>query len=1014
MRAGFSPLGLSVARGWGVRAAVFIRPTPFALGLWLRMKPKKRQPLDFSGIPMEPPVEDVGRPVEPEADAPVSEPDLDLEIAAVPEASAPPSLDRGRISPEPEPAPIVETPKAAARRGFFASAPKPQSQAPSPAEIAEPEPEPEEAKTPEVAPEPEPEPAEVAAPAPESEFRFADPIPAFTPYTRAKRSAQVEPEPFAPLPSFLTASAVQPSAPVVEREATAPSKRSEAAVAKSREASSASPYTRAVPPPITPLSAAHDDKKPMAAPLYWSLAVAAAALWTLAPIAFALGYGAGVPALKVDQFALAVFAALAIGPALLTLLGAYMLRQALAVSAELKRNRVMTDRLVTPAALASAGVTSAVEGIRAQIDAATVAAEDARARVQALREALAEETLALAQTTSESARMVKQLSEGLGHERQAMQALSTTLDAQSTAVVDAIGSQARMVAEASDLAETQLREAEAALAARAADLAAAASEASDAARVGAEDLSRQIARLETAGQGVGDQMAAVERNLAQQRAVLVAASQSLRADQEDFAGEAETRTAQLTEFIGYTRAGATEMGDMAAMGAEVLRGLIGAAAEQLREVAEAARAEREALAAETSSAIAALASAAGGQRSDLESALNKALDAMAAAARKASEGVEQRVETARGRVDQLNEIAFAAGQKADTVFESRMDEARDLIEQSAQVVEQAGARTAIKLAESVETARATIAEMESMLADVGRRTADLPAEALARANEVRAQIDQGIESLRLAARQTAEETAAIDQAFQERVRRNYDMLSEAVSRMGVTAAPPPSPASRGAAGLVRQPAPVAPTPPAPPPAPPPVAPPAHEPSADEIGLRPRLRLTPTATDDEFRSIFDTAGGRTAAPPPAQPPEQAEPPGGWSWRNMLSGLENAAPGEAALGEKMAAEILAMGIDPSALLPRGRIDEIAATIQTHDGGGAREVVKKLAPAAIRRLVRRLFSDAPLRADADRFLRRYAAMMDEAADQDREGFLVAALLSSDAGRAYLLLDAASGDLA
>ena len=31
-----------------------------------------------------------------------------------------------------------------------------------------------------------------------------------------------------------------------------------------------------------------------------------------------------------------------------------------------------------------------------------------------------------------------------------------------------------------------------------------------------------------------------------------------------------------------------------------------------------------------------------------------------------------------------------------------------------------------------------------------------------------------------------------------------------------------------------------------------------------------------------------------------------------------------------------------------------------------------------------------------------------------QDREGFLVAALLSSDAGRAYLLLDAATGDLA
>jgi hypothetical protein len=38
----------------------------------------------------------------------------------------------------------------------------------------------------------------------------------------------------------------------------------------------------------------------------------------------------------------------------------------------------------------------------------------------------------------------------------------------------------------------------------------------------------------------------------------------------------------------------------------------------------------------------------------------------------------------------------------------------------------------------------------------------------------------------------------------------------------------------------------------------------------------------------------------------------------------------------------------------------------------------------------------------------------MIEQASEQDREGFLLAALLSSEAGRAYLLLDAASGDLA
>ncbi|WP_425999707.1 polar localization protein TipN [Caulobacter sp. DWR1-3-2b1] len=792
----------------------------------------------------------------------------------------------------------------------------------------------------------------------------------------------------------LATNAAQPPAPVVEPERdTAP------AWAEARDtAANLRRPTEAFDLPD------RSERGPMPAFLFWTFAVAAAALWALAPIAFALGYARDVSALKIEGFALAVFAGLAIGPALLTLLGAYLLRQALGVSAELRRTRTLTDRLVTPAVLAAAGASSAVEAIRGQIESATLAAGEARERILSLRQLLAEETTCLAEAAAESVRMANQLAQGLGYERQALETLSLTLDTRSTAVVDAIGSQARMVAEASDLAETQLREAEAALAARAADLAAAAAEASDAARVGAEDISRQIARLETAGQGLGDQMSSVEKNLAQQRAALVAASQSLRSEQEDFAAETETRTAQLTEFVSYTRVGATELSDVAAMGAEVLRGLISAASEQFKDVAENAKAERDSLVEETNKVLTAISDAAAGQREGLEVELKQAMEALSASALKASDGVDARVESARGRVDQLNEIAFAAGQKADTVFEARMEEARDLIEQSAQMVEQAGARTAQKLAEAVLTARGTLGELEAMLDEVGQRTAEMPAEAMQKAVEVRASIEKGIEELMAAARRTAEETAAIDQAFQDRVRRNYDALSEAAAAMGG-----PAPARPSQPSIAR--AKVAPTPVAPPPV---IPPPPQERDddllADEPGQRPRLRLTPTATDDEFRSVFDTAGGRAAPPASPEGPEGQ----GWSWRSLLSGIENSSPGDAALGEKLAAEISAMGIDPHALLPRGRIDEIAAAIQTRDASGAREVVKRLAPAAIRRLVRRLFSDATLRANAERFLKRYAGMIEEAGGQDREGFLVAALLSSDAGRAYLLLDAATGDLA
>ena len=61
-----------------------------------------------------------------------------------------------------------------------------------------------------------------------------------------------------------------------------------------------------------------------------------------------------------------------------------------------------------------------------------------------------------------------------------------------------------------------------------------------------------------------------------------------------------------------------------------------------------------------------------------------------------------------------------------------------------------------------------------------------------------------------------------------------------------------------------------------------------------------------------------------------------------------------------------------------------------------------------------MRKLFSDNALRSETERFLVRYGSLVDEAAHQDRQGFLIATLLGSDSGRTYLLLDAAVGDLA
>ncbi|MDP3854355.1 polar localization protein TipN [Phenylobacterium sp.] len=776
----------------------------------------------------------------------------------------------------------------------------------------------------------------------------------------------------------------------------------------------------------------------------WPIYLAAfvvSVLWAAAPIAFAWGYRRAVAPFDYDPFALTVFGLMAVGPALFVWLAAYMVRQAQKLGAETRRAKGLADEMVTPALAAGAQTYNVVVEVREEISRATAAALEACEGLMALREALAAESDRLVEATANSVRTATGLVETLGRERDEMGGLSKTLDAQATAVSDTITQQARMVAEASDLAETQLREAEAALAARAADMAAAAGETSDAARTAAEDLTRHIARLETAGLGVAEQIIAVEKGLTEHRAGLVTAAHALRGDHENFAVQAESHAAQLAEFISQARLSTVEMGDRAVKGGEALRQMIVQAAEQFRDLAEQARAERDEFGQSTLNAMEAVSQAAAAERARLEDQTRATIEALGRAAEETRQAAERHAETARNQVDQLSEAAFTAGQQANKVFESRLAEARALIEHSTQMVEQAGAATAGKLEEGARTARATLDELAAMLGDIETRAAQLPATARGQAEQVRKAVADSIDDMMDHARRTADETQAIDEVFQERVRRNYEMLSEAVRMMGAVAStsamPPPvsavreriaRPEARPAPKTEPQPAPES-TPP------PPVAVAAPEPvveaaqiveSVAEVepeleltepvkasdakpNLRQRLRLTPTATDSEFSQVFGQAGGRT---------EDGQGGEGWTWKDLLSAIDetdgDTPHHHAPLEDTLAGEIGAMGIDPAALLPRSRIDELAAAIQARDLDGAREVVRRLAPAASRRLARRLATDEALKGQVMTYLARYHHLLDDAATRDHEGFLVATLLSSEAGRTYLLFDAAVGDLA
>src|SRR6185436_19660418 len=180
-------------------------------------------------------------------------------------------------------------------------------------------------------------------------------------------------------------------------------------------------------------------------------------------------------------------------------------------------------------------------------------------------------------------------------------------------------------------------------------------------------------------------------------------------------------------------------------------------------------------------------------------------------------------------------------------------------------------------------------------------------------------------------------------------------------------------------------------------------------TADRLHLRQRLRLTPTATDSEFSAVFAAAGGQPAAEAAAEDEEEPEDGETWTWKDLLASLDGDDGEGQRLEAGLTAQLLEMGVEPAKLLPRGRIEEIAAAAQTGDAEGAREVVRKLAPAATRRIGRRLATDEGVRRQAEIYVRRYKTLLDDASVRDPEGFLLANMLGGDSGRLYLLLDAA-----
>lgn len=133
-------------------------------------------------------------------------------------------------------------------------------------------------------------------------------------------------------------------------------------------------------------------------------------------------------------------------------------------------------------------------------------------------------------------------------------------------------------------------------------------------------------------------------------------------------------------------------------------------------------------------------------------------------------------------------------------------------------------------------------------------------------------------------------------------------------------------------------------------------------------------------------------------------------GEWRWRDLLKNVDDAPNGVLA-GEAIVTGLRRAGIDPGRALDPDMTARVARARRRAGMGEARALVVDGALNDVRRTAAALAADPTLRGRAEDFVDEHARLVRRAIDENDAGSL-SALLDSDMGRAYLLLDAAMAD--
>ncbi|VAV99195.1 hypothetical protein MNBD_ALPHA06-1599 [hydrothermal vent metagenome] len=445
----------------------------------------------------------------------------------------------------------------------------------------------------------------------------------------------------------------------------------------------------------------------------------------------------------------------------------------------------------------------------------------------------------------------------------------------------------------------------------------------------AEGLKEAGQQAETQARNVSEQLTTSSNQIENTASALAKAKQGMEANavslqnaQDASAQALDSRQAQVRDLIEVSNQCAGQLKQVAEEGAQAMKLALEETLDQARHYTSIMREEGRVLADNHQS-----------KAGELKQAADEARNAL-----------DTYAETIAKRLEHANEASFSAANWADKTFD-KLRETTQALDESLQ---------------------------------------NLPDAADASAREVEELMNKRLAQLKDASQTATNEAKGIDEAFQSRIRQNYELLSDFMLKMGGTAAPAaseievPNPLTT----RLQQPKPAEPTP-------------VPEPETPTIDLPIHTLNDPTTQQ--------------------QKPTEND---GWKWKDVLSridkgnpkpeSIQSPPPMNAGSMDRLVTALQSWNIQPDKLFFAASY-RAAALARITDGPKAMTDVARTDAAEAIELVKQAFEKDPaLRLDAELFVAELRQKIDAAAVADQKIHLETHLRTGD-GPAYLLLEAA-----